>query len=173
MFCRAGEVHLRYLAWWNLFTVLTQTKRKVPLPPPPRGSFCGCGIRTVCSVSCGRTEMTLVKREGNVRLSDPKHFCSWPSGLSRSMPPCLHTFAGMDDAVGCSAAATVFVGTCGTGCYWWGCEWKGREPAGLASRESWDSPCDPCVVGILICLCSRGAVPRVTISPCTFSPAWE
>lgn len=71
--------------------------------------------------------MTLVKRKGNVRLSDPKLFCSWPSGLSRSMPPRLLTFAGMNDAFGCSAAATAFAGTYGTGCYWWGCEWKGRD----------------------------------------------
>lgn len=57
MFCRAGEVHLRYLAWWSLFRVLTRAKRIVPLPPPVHGPFCGYVICTVCSVSSVRTKM--------------------------------------------------------------------------------------------------------------------
>lgn len=58
--------------------------------------------------------MQLVKPEGNVRQSDPKHF---RSGLPRSMSLCPSAVAGVDNADGCSATATVFPGTCDTGYY--------------------------------------------------------
>lgn len=97
-----------------------------------------CGICTVCNVSCGMTEMTLVKCKGKVRLSHPELSCSWPSWPLWVHAPCLLTFAGVDDAVGCSAIATVFVGTCGTRVTDGSLSGKGRAPVGLGSWESLD-----------------------------------
>lgn len=70
----------------ELCSVLTQTKRKVSLTPYPS---------VVLSVAVASALFAACPVEGlrwhgsNVRVmldSDLKHFCSWPSGLSRSMP---------------------------------------------------------------------------------------
>jgi len=42
-----------------------------------------------------------------LRWQIPKFLCLWLSGLSRSIPPCLRTFAGMDNAAGCSQVPVV------------------------------------------------------------------
>lgn len=161
MFCRAGEVHLRYLAWWNLFTVLTQAKIIVPLLPPVHGPLCGCVICTVCCVSCVRTRMALVKC--GVVLD-----CQIPNSL-------LMAFVPLQD---CGSMAAFFLWyewccwllCCSvTGCYWWGREWKGREGSQQDSSpgKAGAPHAAPSSWGSFPALQPWSSFPYVTVSPWT------
>lgn len=167
MFYRAGEVHLRYLVWWNLFTVLTQAERIVPLLPPVHGPLCGCVICTVCSVSSVRTKMAW--SNGRVILPQVTNFL-------------LMAFWSLQD---CGSVAAYFLWhewCCWLFCcchstteyYLQGCEWKGREPGGLVSWESWGSLMQPLHRGDRYLLCSYGALSHVLQSVHEpFLPIWK
>lgn len=165
MFSRAGEVHLRYLAWWNLFTVLTQAKRIVPL----HGRFYGWHSRsTVCWVSSVGAKMALVKCEGNTRLSDPKLL---PCGLQASPGLWLHgcllfvTWMMLLAALLLPQQHRVLL----MGLW---VEGKGASRTHLLGKPG--LPTQPLHRGDHHLLCSHGALSRVLQSVHEpFSPIWE